>query len=208
MPVSWQTHRLELVKRLQTALAGLGLVGRVGRVILRARGDRVDDGGNKVVVTAAAEEAGVLAGRLVLRGELGGVARQADFVEARRDVQVAAQADLLGDAREQALDRVGADRREHLRHVFGGVGNEHDSALKRKRPPRRTPEAERDLSSRKALTETARAGSHSVRARSVSEVLIPEKPHFVRARSVSEVSSGRSLAHASGSDGMLMHFLA
>ena len=101
----------------------------------------------------------MLAGRLILRRECGDVACEANLVEARRDIQVAAQANFFGDAREKALDRVGADRREHFRHVFGSIGNEHNSALKRKRPPRRTPEAERNLSSRTALTDESRAGA-------------------------------------------------
>ena len=50
-------ERLELEERLQAALAGLGLVGRVGGVELAAAGDGIDDGGNEVVVAAAAEEA-------------------------------------------------------------------------------------------------------------------------------------------------------
>ncbi len=49
-------ERLIFEKRLQASLAGLGLVGRVGGVEFAAAGDGIDDGGNEMIVTAAAEE--------------------------------------------------------------------------------------------------------------------------------------------------------
>ena len=59
-------QRLVFEDDLQVALAGLGLIRRVRRVELAARGDRIDDGGDEVVVAAAAEEADLLAGRTIL----------------------------------------------------------------------------------------------------------------------------------------------
>ena len=63
-------QRLILEHDLQVALADLGLVGRVRRVELAAAGELVDDGGDEMVVAAAAEEADLLAGVRVLGRQL------------------------------------------------------------------------------------------------------------------------------------------
>ena len=60
-------QRLVLECGLERSLAGLGLVGRVGRVELAARGQVVDHGGDEVIVAAAAQEADALVGPLVPR---------------------------------------------------------------------------------------------------------------------------------------------
>ena len=60
-------QRLILERRLERALAGLGLVGRVGRVELAAAGQLIDDRRDEVVVAAAAQEADSLVGALVER---------------------------------------------------------------------------------------------------------------------------------------------
>ena len=56
-------QRLIFEERLQAALAGFGLIGRVGRVEFAAAGDGIDDGRNEVVVAAAAQEAHSRIGR-------------------------------------------------------------------------------------------------------------------------------------------------
>ena len=85
-------ERLIFEKGLQAPLAGLGLVGSVGGVILAAGGDRVDNGGNEMVVTAAAEETDGVTGRAVAAGEPPDVTGQLDLAERCRYVERLPQA--------------------------------------------------------------------------------------------------------------------
>ncbi len=63
-------ERLILEDRLERPLAGLGLIGSVGRVELAAGGDEIDHRGDEVVVGSAAEEARRLAGGHVAGGQI------------------------------------------------------------------------------------------------------------------------------------------
>ena len=116
-------ERLVLVKGLQAALAGLGLVRRVGRVKLAAGTDRVHHGRNEVVVGAAAEETDVLPGRLVLATQGGDVLREFDLPQGGRDVQRSVQAGLGRDRGEQFLHARGPDGLQHGLFVVGRVQN-------------------------------------------------------------------------------------
>ncbi len=112
-------ERLELVDGLERALADLRLVGRVGGVELAAREHRVDRGRDVVLVHAGTEE----------RDEVGAVApgqgRQLAAEGQLRDrigqVQ-AVGAHGWGDIVEQLLDRLEAERGQHLRARVRGVG--------------------------------------------------------------------------------------
>src|SRR5262249_57915635 len=103
--------------------AGLGVVRRVGGVELAAAGDRVNDGGDEVVVAAAAEEADRVVGRLVARCQLRQVPRQLDLAQRRRQVQRPVEAQLRRDVAEQVRDGGNPDLAEHRLHVFWGVGD-------------------------------------------------------------------------------------
>ena len=83
-------ERLILEHDLQVALADLGLVRRVRRVELAAAGELIDDGGNEMVVAAAAEEADLRAGVRVLRRERGHVLRQLHLATSRAESPAAA----------------------------------------------------------------------------------------------------------------------
>ena len=122
MPVSCAIERLVLEERLQAALAGLGLIGRVGRVELAAGGDHIDHGGDEVVVAAAAEEAGRRGGRRVLRGQFRHVGRQFQLAQARRHAQLALHPQLGRNHGEQIVDRRRANGFEHGLAVGVGVG--------------------------------------------------------------------------------------
>ena len=114
-------QRLELEERLQAALAGLGLVGRVGGVELAAAGDGIDHGGDEVVVAAAAEEADGVVGRLVARGQLLHVLRQLDLASGPAARRAAGSAAARPGSAGTALDRGDADLRQHRLLVVGGV---------------------------------------------------------------------------------------
>ena len=116
-------QRLVLEEDLQVALAGLGLIRRVRRVELAARGDVVDDRRNEMVVAAAAEKADLLAGCDVLAGQRGHVRRQLDLGQRRRNVQRARQPQLGRNLREQLVERTDADRLEHRPLIVGSVQN-------------------------------------------------------------------------------------
>ena len=76
-----------------------------------------------MVVHAGAEEAELVLGARVARGELAQVLVDVLLGQARRQLERAAEAHRLGDlALEQLLDRADADRREHRGEVCGGDG--------------------------------------------------------------------------------------
>ena len=79
-------QRLILEHHLQVALARFGLVGRVRRVELAARGDRIDHGRDEMVVAPAAQEADLLAGVRVLGGHGGKLLRQFHLRQSRGDI--------------------------------------------------------------------------------------------------------------------------
>jgi hypothetical protein len=49
------------------------------------------------------------------------VAAELDLAHGGREVELAGEADVLGDVREQVVDRRDADAGEHLPHVLVGV---------------------------------------------------------------------------------------
>ncbi len=113
-------RRLVLEHRLQSALGDLGLVGRVRGQELGALDDRVDDRRHVVVVHAGAEERDLILGGDVLRRERPQLLEHLLLGRARRDVERLGQAQGRRDVGEQILDRLDADRREHLAAVFLG----------------------------------------------------------------------------------------
>ena len=105
---------LVLEDRLQHALAHLRLVRRVRGQELPAREDGVDDRGHVVVVDPSSEE-GELAARVdVLGGELLEVGDDLLLRESRLEVELAIEAHALRDVAKELVDRLDADRREHL----------------------------------------------------------------------------------------------
>ena len=114
-------ERLVFEERLEAALAGLGLVRRIGGVELAAGGHHVDHGGDEMVVAAAAEEAGRLAGGRVRGGQLGQMGRQVQLAQARRHAQLALHPQFGRNHGEQVVDRRGADGIEHRPAVGVGV---------------------------------------------------------------------------------------
>ena len=114
-------ERLVLEHRLQVALARLGLVGGVRGVELAPRTDDVAHRGDEVVVAPAAEEADRGAGVLIAGGQLAQVLVELQLAHRGGELKVAPQLQLVGDRREQVVDRVGSDRGEHLALILGGV---------------------------------------------------------------------------------------
>ena len=116
-------HRgLELEHHLETALRYLRLVGRVRSEELGALGDRVDDRRDVVVVHPGADEADLRLGIGVAGGE-----RREPLVDVglalspgKRKLPV--EAERLGDLVEKIVDRLDADRSQHLGAVVGRYG--------------------------------------------------------------------------------------
>ena len=114
-------HRgLELEHHLQPALGDLRLVGRVGREELGARGDRVDDRRHVVVVHPGAEEADLLFGVGVPPGQRREALVDLGLAHPLGQVERPAEAQRAGDLLEQLVDRLDADRGEHLGAVVRG----------------------------------------------------------------------------------------
>ena len=107
-------RRLVLEHHLQPALADLGLVGRVRRQELRALQDRVDQRRDVVVVHAGAEERELVLGGGVLGGEVAQVGVDLLLGLAGRQVERAAEPHALRHVGEEVVDRVNADRLQHL----------------------------------------------------------------------------------------------
>jgi hypothetical protein len=114
--------RLVLEDRLQHALAHLGLVRRVGSQELAPGEDSVDHRRDVVVVDAGAQERQLLPGLDVPLGEIGQMGDDLLLREGRLEVELAPEADRLGDVGEQVLDARDADRGEHGVPVRVGEG--------------------------------------------------------------------------------------
>ena len=113
-PGQLRHRRLELEHHLQPALGDLRLVGRVGGEELGALGDRVDDRRHVVVVHPGADEADLLFGVGVARRQRRQPLVDLGLAHPVGQRQRAAEAQRLGDLLEELVDRVDADRGEHL----------------------------------------------------------------------------------------------
>ena len=123
-------HRLVLEQRLQHSLRQLGLVGRVGRVQLGPPREGPHQGGDIVVVGAAAREANELVRVPVPASQAAKLADQLHLRQPRRDGQFTPQPNVLWQMGEQVVDRREAARREHLAHVVVRMWSEtHDGSL-------------------------------------------------------------------------------
>ncbi len=114
-------HRLVFVNRLQRTLARLGLVRRVGAVVLATRCDVPDGSRNMMLVSAGADETQ----RIAVHGRT--FAHQARYFHLGHRIRHTIEmldAQLGGDLIEEFFNRVGADRGEHLAGIFLGVGYE------------------------------------------------------------------------------------
>ena len=114
-------ERLKLEKRLQTALAGLGLVRRVSGVEFTAAGDGIDHGRDEVVVRAAAQEADRVVGRAIARRQLLRQARQIDLAERLWHVERPIQPHLGRNVLEQVRHRRHPNPRQHRLPVRRGI---------------------------------------------------------------------------------------
>ena len=112
-------QRLILEERLQAALAGLGLVRRVGGVELAAAGDGIDDGRDEVVVAAAAEEADRVVGRAIAAASAWMCCVSSISVSAGGMSSGRRSRSVGRDVGEQVIDGLGADGREHGLAVVG-----------------------------------------------------------------------------------------
>ena len=111
-------HRLVLVNRLQRALAGLRLVGRIRAVELAARRDVPDRGRDVVLVGPGADETHR---RAVHLRALAHQARYFHFAHRVGHVMQLVDHQLRRYLVEQIVDRIGADRLQHFARVFLGV---------------------------------------------------------------------------------------
>src|SRR5205823_6119515 len=119
---------LVLEDRLEHALRELGLVRRVRRQEHAALEYRLDDRGNVMVVDHAAEERDLVED--VLPRQLLEVAGQVGLGKRSRNLELAPESHPLGDVPEELVDRVDADRREHLLAVRRSQREvAHDSAM-------------------------------------------------------------------------------
>ncbi len=114
-------ERLVFEQRLQVPLAGLGLVGRVGRIELAPRGDRIDHGRDEVIVAAAAQEAGPLSCRRVLGSQPANMGREFQLTHRRRQVKIATKPQFVRHHIKQLVERPDADRFEHSLLIVGSV---------------------------------------------------------------------------------------
>ena len=114
-------HRLEFEDVLERALAGLRLVGRVGREKFAAGEEGVHDGRDEVIVGARAQETAARVEGPVAGGERRQMAEEVLLGKGGGEVVRPLQADGLGDRGEQIVDRLDADALQHLRGVRRGV---------------------------------------------------------------------------------------
>ena len=154
-------HGLVLVDELQSALTGLGLIGRIRAVELAACGDRPNRGRDMVLIGTAPQERQRLA---VPSRPLGHQSADLHLREAGRDTVEALHAQARGDLVEQRFDRRCADRRKHETDIFLGVRDErHGLSLLSQRVVRRRL---RRRASPRARPSKRAAGAASNRARS------------------------------------------
>ena len=116
-------QRLVFEERLQAPLAGFGLISRIGGVVFAAAGDRIDHGGNEVIVTAAAEKADRILGGLVAPRQLLHVLRQFQLGQGRRHVERPLQLQRCRNGLKQIPDRAGADLFQHRLLLVGRIQN-------------------------------------------------------------------------------------
>ena len=103
-------HGLVLEDGLQYSLAQLRLVGRVGGQELRPRDDCLDDRRHVVVVNPGPEEGELAPDIDVALGQLYQLALELELGGGRGQRQLAPQAHLLGNVREELRDRRDSDR--------------------------------------------------------------------------------------------------
>ena len=107
-------HRLVLEEHLQNALGQLGLVGRVGRVELRAGGERPYDRGHVVVVRARPSETHEVVHVAVPRRESSKVRHELHLGDALAHREPPIEPDGHRDLIEETIQGPHADRREHV----------------------------------------------------------------------------------------------
>ena len=153
-------RRLVLEHHLQPALGDLRLVGRVRRQELRALHEHVDQRRDVVVVHPSAEEAQLLFGRAVPRGQLAQVLEDVLLGAARRQLELPAEAHGRGDlAVEDLLQRGHPDRGQHRLEILrcdGGVAAQVALSLAT-RPPGRRPLSHRGWPDRPRRPSAPRA---------------------------------------------------
>src|SRR5262249_2895435 len=100
-------------ERLQTSLACLRLVGSISGIELASSGDCVDNSGDEVIVTSAAEEADGVVCRAVQCCQLGHVLRQLHFAHRWRDIERPLQPTVHRYLGKQFFYRLDADLLQH-----------------------------------------------------------------------------------------------
>ena len=100
------------------------MVRRVGGVELGAPCERPDDARDEMVVGAATRETDQVLSGPIATSEGCEVGQDLLLRYPRGKIQGSLQAEVLGDLREEVVDRRNADRREHLANVVVGVGCE------------------------------------------------------------------------------------
>ena len=114
-------QRLILERRLQRALARLGLVGSIGRVELAARGQVVDDRRNEVVVAPAAQETDPLVGPLVEGQDGADVIGQLQLRKSGGDPKRMSSAAASGGIRSKSCSRLSSPIALSIKRVSSGV---------------------------------------------------------------------------------------
>ena len=115
-------QRLILEHRLQRALAGLGLIRRVGGVKFAPRRNRINHRGNEMVVASAAQKQGTQAAETFLPGQFDDMGRQFHFAERRRKAQIAVQPHIGGHHRKQSSSDAAPMVAEHFTLIVNRVG--------------------------------------------------------------------------------------
>ena len=120
--MSWQISVWILEERLKRALAGLGLVRRVGGVELAAAGDGIDHGRDEVVVGPAAEEADGVVRRAGSSRQVAAMCRGQFHLGRAGGISSGRPSRRSGrDVGEQILDRRDPDCGQHGLLVGGRV---------------------------------------------------------------------------------------
>ena len=114
-------HRLELEDPLERALRALRLVRRVRSQELAAVLEVVDERGPAVVVHAAAEETRAPGRGAVPAADALNSFDELSFGEAGIDLELALEPNGRWDRLEECVQRIHANRSEHLLTVFVGV---------------------------------------------------------------------------------------
>src|SRR5262249_44588398 len=112
--------------RLQSALADLRLVRRVGSVKLRARDQRVNDGRNEMVVSARAQKRDHPLARVARGVALSQVAEEINsfgFGKGRGQVERAFELEPVWDSTKKIGDGFAAHFAQHRFTLFGRIRN-------------------------------------------------------------------------------------